>query len=136
MVALILPTTLSANQADGLNVIVNSGDPQAQAMAMVLSLMAIKKHNKKVNIVPCAQAGDLADKNIEGVKIKRPDGKAPSAKEHLKILIKKGALVQVCPLYLPNSGKDKSTLLDGITVAKPPVIAGKLLNKNFQNITF
>lgn len=136
MVALILPTTLSANQADGLNVIVNSGDPQAQAMAMVLSLMAIKKHNKKVNIVLCAQAGDLADKNIEGVKIKRPDGKAPSAKEHLKILIKKGALVQVCPLYLPNSGKDKSTLLDGITVAKPPVIAGKLLNKNFQNITF
>ncbi|MBL0708101.1 MAG: hypothetical protein JJW00_03545 [Sulfurimonas sp.] len=133
---LISPTLLSADKADGLNVLVNSGEPQTQAMAMVLSLMSIKKHHKKVNIVLCGLAGDLADKNIEGVPVKRPNGKAPSAKDHLKLLIKKGAKVQVCPLYLPNAGKDKSVLLKGITVAKPPMVAGQLLNEDFANVTF
>ena len=133
---LITPSIVSADQAKGLNVLINSGDSQTQAMAMVLSLMAIKKHKKQVNIVLCGAAGDLADKNIKGTPVKRPNGKAPSAKQHLKMLIKKGASVQVCPLYLPNSGKDKSILLDGITVAKPPMVAGKLLDLDFQNITF
>jgi len=136
VVTLLTPSMLSAKQVDGLNVLVNSGNPQTQAMAMVLSLMSIKKHHKEVNIVLCSDAGDLADKNIKGIPVKRPNGKAPSAKDHLKLLIKKGAKVEVCPLYLPNSGKDKSVLLDGITVAKPPVVAGRLLDNNFQNITF
>ncbi len=134
--SLIVPSILTADQAKGLNVLVNSGDPQTQAMAMVLSLMTMKKHKKEVNIVLCGAAGDLADKNIKGTPIKRPNGKAPSAKDHLKMLIKKGATVQVCPLYLPNSGKNKSILLDGITVAKPPVVAGHLLDDDFANITF
>ncbi|WP_294962841.1 hypothetical protein [Sulfurimonas sp.] len=135
-VSLIAPSALSADQAKGLNVLVNSANPQTQAMAMVLSLMTIKKHKREVNIVLCGAAGDLADKNIKGVAVKRPNGKAPSAKDHLKLLIKKGAHVEVCPLYLPNAGKDKSILLKGITVAKPPVVAGNLLNEDFQNITF
>ena len=135
-ISLVLPSVVSADSAKGLNVLVNSEHPQTQAMAMVLSLMAINKHNKEVNIVLCGAAGDLADKNIQGVAIKRPNGKAPSAKDQLKMLIQKGAHVEVCPLYLPNAGKDSSVLLQGITVAKPPVVAGKLLDKDFQNITF
>ncbi len=133
---LLTPSFLSADKADGLNVLVNSGDSQTQAMAMVLSLMSIKKHSKAVNIVLCSAAGDLADKNVKGVPVKRPNGKAPSAKDHLKKLIKKGATVSVCPLYLPNSGKDKSVLIDGVSVANPAVVAGNLLNDDFQNITF
>jgi len=135
-VALFMPTISSASQAKGLNVLVNSGNSQTQAMAMVLSLMTIKKHHKEVRIVLCGKAGDLADKNIKGTPTRRPDGKAPSAKMHLKKLIKMGATVEVCPLYLPNAQKDKSILLDGITVAKPPVVAGRLLDADYQNITF
>jgi len=134
--ALLTPSLVNADQSKGLNILVNSGDPQTQAMAMVLSLMTIKKHNKEVNIVLCGQAGDLANKNIKGTPVKRPNGKAPSAKQHLKMLIKKGAHVEVCPLYLPNLGKDKSVLLDGITVAKPPVVAGKLLDNDYKNLSF
>lgn len=133
---LLVPNIASASQAKGLNVLINSGDSQTQAMAMVLSLMTIKKHKKDINIVLCGKAGDLADKNIKGDPVKRPNGKAPSAKKHLQMLIKMGASVQVCPLYLPNSNKDKSILLEGITVAKPPVVAGKLLDRDYQNITF
>ncbi len=134
--SLMIPSLASADQVKGLNILVNSGDPQTQAMAMVLSLMTIKKHKKEVNIVLCGAAGDLADKNIKGTPVKRPNGKAPSAKQHLKLLIKKGAKVEVCPLYLPNAGKDKSILLEGITVAKPPVIAGKLLDSDYKNLSF
>jgi len=136
LATLLTPSFLNADQAKGLNVLINSANPQTQAMAMVLSLMSMNKHNKQVNITLCAAAGDLADKNIEGVAIKRPNGTAPSAKDNLKLLIKKGATVEVCPLYLPNAGKDETILLEGITVAKPPVVAGRLLNKDFQNITF
>ena len=136
IITLIAPTMLSADKAKGLNVLVNSGDPQTQAMAMVLSLMTIKKHKKEVNIVLCGAAGDLAVKGLKSTPVKRPNGKAPSPKMHLKMLIKKGASVQVCPLYLPNSGKDKSVLLPGVTVAKPPVVAGYLLNTDYANITF
>ncbi|MEA1915741.1 MAG: hypothetical protein U9N30_10580 [Campylobacterota bacterium] len=134
--ALVVPSIVSADQAKGMNVLVNSANSQTQAMAMVLSLMTMKKHKKEVNMVLCGAAGDLADKNIKGTPTKRPDGKAPSAKDHLKMLIKLGANVSVCPLYLPNSGKDKSVLLEGITVAKPPMVAGKLLDQNYQNMTF
>jgi len=133
---LMIPNILNAQQAKGLNVLINSENPQTQTMAMVLSMMTIKKHKKQVNIVLCGKAGDLADKNIKGTPIKRPNGKAPSAKQNLQMLIKMGASVKVCPLYLPNANKEKSVLLDGISVAKPPVIAGKLLDQEFQNITF
>jgi len=133
---LTAPSILSADKANGLNVLINSADPQTQAMAMVLSLMTIKKHNKKVNIVLCGAAGDLADKNIKSTPVQRPNGKSPSPKDNLKMLIAKGANVEICPLYLPNAKKDVSILLKGITVAKPPVVAGRLLNSNFANITF
>lgn len=134
--SLVVPSIASADDAKGVNITLNSGNSQTQAMAMVISLMSIKKHKKEVNIVLCGEAGDLADKNIKGTPIKRPNGKAPSAKQHLQKLIKLGANVKVCPLYLPNAGKDKSILLEGIKVAKPPVVAKQLLNKDFQNISF
>ncbi|WP_458700608.1 hypothetical protein ACKGJI_00470 [Sulfurospirillum sp. 1307] len=136
VITLTIPTMLSASQLKGLNVIVTSAEPQTQMMAMVLSTMAIKKHKKMVNITLCGPAGDLAVKGMKSTPIKRPDGKSPTPKMALKGLIKAGAKVQVCPLYLPNAGKDKSVLLDGITVAKPPMVAAKLLNDDFNNLTF
>lgn len=133
---LVLPSVLSAEQAKGLNVVINSENPQTQAMAMVLSIMSIKKHKKEVNIVLCGPAGDMADKNIKGTLVKRPDGTESSPQQNLQMLIKLGAKVEVCPLYLPNASKDASVLLEGITVAKPPMVAGNLLNKDYQNLSF
>jgi predicted peroxiredoxin len=133
---LISPLALQADEAKGLNVTINSSNPQTQAMAMVLSMMSIKKHNKKVNIVLCSGAGDLADKNFKSTPVKRPNGAEPTPQDNLKMLMKLGANVEVCPLYLPNASKDKSVLLDGITVAKPPMVAKRLLDKDYQNLSF
>jgi hypothetical protein len=137
VVAFAIPTILSAGQLKGLNVIVNSGEAQTQMMAMVLSTMTVKKHKKIVNITLCGPAGDLAVKDMASPIVKRPGG-APdiTPKMALQGLIKAGAKVEVCPLYLPNAGKDVSVLLEGVTVAKPPMVAANLLNSEFNNLTF
>lgn len=122
----------SENMAKGLNVVITSKDAQTQMMGMVLSMMTIKQ-NKKVNMVLCSDAGDLAVKGMKSTVLK-PKNKSP--KMMLKTLIKKGANVKVCPLYLPNASKDKSVLLDGITVAKPSDVAKSLLNKDYQNLSY
>lgn len=121
---------------DGLNVIVTSADAQTQMMAMVLSTMTLKKHNKHVNMTLCGPAGALADKEVESTAVKMPNGKAPTPKMMMMGLIEAGAKVEVCPLYLPNAGKDKSVLVEGVSVAKPPMVAKELLNEDYNNLTF
>lgn len=122
----------SENSAKGLNVLVTSGDTQTQMMGMVLATMA-KKQGKDVNITLCSKAGDLADKNLKSETLK-PMDKSP--KMLLAGLIKNGANVKVCPLYLPNANKDASVLIDGVSVAKPNEVAATLLNKDYQNISY
>lgn len=135
VVALML-VGAQAEMKKGLNVIVTSPDAQTQFMAMVLSTMAVKKHKKMVNITLCGPAGKLADKTEKSTPVKKPDGKALTPRKLMKGLIKAGAKVEVCPLYLPNAGKDKSVLVEGITVAKPPKVAAQLMNADFNNLTF
>ena len=129
---LFIPNLLSANLAKGLNVVVTSSDAQTQQMAMVLSMMTLKQ-KKEVNMTLCSSAGDLAVKGMKSTVLK-PMDKSP--KMMLKAIMKKGAKVQVCPLYLPNAGKDASVLLDGITVAKPMDVAKGLLNTEYQNLSY
>lgn len=134
--ALALPTASFAGQLKGLNVLITSPDAQTQMMAMVLSTMTINKHKKIVNITLCGPAGDLATKEFQSTPVKRPDGKSPTPKMALMGLIKAGAKVEVCPLYLPNAGKEKSALIDGVNVANPAMVAGNLLDSDFNNIVF
>jgi len=137
VIALAIPSILSAGQLKGLNVLITSADAQTQMMGFVLSTMAVKKHKKQVFITLCGPAGDLAVKGMKSSIVKRPGGaKDISPKMVLKGLLKAGASIQVCPLYLPNAGKDQSVLIKGITVAKPPMVAAKLLDSDFNNMSF
>ncbi len=132
--SLLLSTSVMANDnsAKGLNVLLTSKDAQTQMMAMVLSTMTLKE-KKEVKMVLCSSAGDLAVKGMESPTLK-PQDKSP--KMMLEAIIKQGAKVEVCPLYLPNAGKDESVLLEGITVAKPAEVAKNLLNKDYQNLSY
>lgn len=121
-----------AEDNKGLNVVLTASDAQTQMMAMVLSMMTIKQE-KAVNITLCSSAGDLAVKGKESPLLK-PKNKSP--KMLLQGLIKSGAKVEVCPLYLPNANLDKSVLLDGITVAKPQEVAKQLLNSDFTTLSY
>ncbi len=128
----LLSTSSFAKEIKGLNVLLTSKVEQTQMMAMVLSMMTLKQ-GKKVNVVLCSDAGALAVKGTKSTVLK-PLDKSP--KMMLKGLMKKGANVQVCPLYLPNLGKDKSILLKGITVAKPPKVAALLLSDEYKNLSY
>ena len=68
--------------------------------------------------------------------MKKPDGTATNPKAALQGLIKTGANVTACPLFLPNSEKDASALVEGISAAKPPMVAASLTNSEFSNISF
>jgi len=129
---LFIPNLLSANQAKGLNVVLTSKDTQSQMMAMVLSIATLKQ-KKEVNMTLCSSAGDLAVKGKKSETLK-PMDKSP--KMMLQAIMKKGAKVTVCPLYLPNSGQDKSVLLDGISVAKPAEVAKGLLDTDYKNLSY
>lgn len=122
-----------AEQGKGLNVLVNSGDRQTQMMAMVLSVQAMQTHGKEIHMVLCGAAGDLALQSTE-TETFLPSKKSPTML--LNTLLQLGASVQVCPLYLPNAGKTTDDLMSGITVAEPPVFAGRLLEKDYQNVAF
>lgn len=112
--------------------IVTSPDAQTQMMAMVLSTQSMKK-GAKVSVLLCGPGGDLALKGNKGTMFK-PINKSPEML--LKGLIKKGVSVQVCPLYLPAKGMKMDALVDGITKAKPPVVAGEMIDEDTEVVTF
>ena len=131
--SMLVSSAVFADQAKGLNVLLTASERQAQMMAMVLSVQTIKKHGKEVNMVLCGSAGDLA-LSATKTETMKPPGKSPT--QLLNALLKMGATVEVCPLYLPSVGKAKSDLIQGITVAKPPVVAGRLLDTDYTNLSY
>ena len=132
IVMLSTASIANENSAKGLNVIITSGDAQTQMMGMALS-MATLKQKKEVNMTLCSKAGDLAVKGMESPVLK-PMDKSP--KMMLQALMKQGAKVDLCPIYLPNSSNPKVELLEGITIATPADGASKLLNKDYQNLSY
>lgn len=128
----LLTTGAMAAENKGLNVVLTADDAQTQMMAMVLSMMTLGQ-KKAVNMTLCSTAGDLAVKGKKSIVLK-PKNKSP--KMLLKAILKKGAKVEVCPLYLPNAGLDKSVLIEGITVANPKLVAKELLNSEFTTLSY
>jgi len=131
--SMLVSSAVFADQAKGLNVLLTAAERQAQMMAMVLSVQTMKKHGKEVSMVLCGAAGDLALSSTKTEAMK-PPGKSPT--QLLKALLKMGASVEICPLYLPDVGKSKADLIDGITIAKPPVVAGRLLDTDYTNLSY
>lgn len=130
--AFLFSSSAFAGENKGLNVVLTAKDAQTQMMAMVLSMMTLKE-KKAVNMTLCSSAGDLAVKGKESPLLK-PKNKSP--KMMLQALIKSGAKVEVCPLYLPNANLDKSVLLEGISVANPKNVAKQLLNSDFATLSY
>ncbi len=128
---LLVPAVSSANEKN-LMVVVTSGDSMTQLMSMVLSTQS-KKQGANVDILFCGKAADLVVKGSEEVKFK-PKGMSPQML--LNNLIKDGANVEVCPPYLPNTNKTKADLISGVKVAKPPMVAKKLLDDDTKILSY
>jgi predicted peroxiredoxin len=91
------------------------------------------KKGAKVDILLCGDAGLLAIKDCEQVLLK-PQNKSPQMM--LKDLIQNGVNVELCPIYLSNSEKSVSNLIDGVSVAKPDRVADKLLREDTKILSY
>ncbi|WP_022962464.1 DsrE family protein [Halopseudomonas pelagia] len=120
------------NSIDDVMVILSDSSTQTQGMAMVLgNTMADQGAN--VHVLLCDKAGDLALNAYQGESLK-PNDLTPG--QMLRRLIKQGASVNVCALYLPNSGYTRTDLLEGVNVATPVDMSAQMLNPSFRVFSF
>jgi predicted peroxiredoxin len=115
-----------------LLVLINSGTPQTQGVAMVLASQAMEQ-KASVRVLLCSEGGQLAVKGKEGAMLK-PRNVTPN--QMLQGLMKGGAKVEVCALFLPNSDLKQTDLIDGIAVAKPAEIASYMLQGNVKTVSY
>jgi predicted peroxiredoxin len=115
-----------------LFVALTTSDTQTQLMALVLTTQ-VTRQKGTAQILLCSSAGDLALKGSKEAVLK-PLNKSPQML--LKSLIASGVTVQVCPLYMPNKGLTADDLIEGVTEAKPALIAEKLQERGVKLFTF
>lgn len=129
-VACALPA--QAQSSAELLVSINSGVTQTQGVALVLANQALAQ-KAAVRVLLCSDGGQLAVKDKESATLK-PINKSP--KELLQGLMKAGAKVEVCALFLPNSDLKPTDLIEGIGVAKPADVAAYLLQANVKAVSY
>ncbi|SDG76156.1 hypothetical protein [Roseospirillum parvum] len=134
LIALATPTLA---RADDLFITLTSGSAQTQGMALILGMEAIR-NGSKVRLLLCDTAGDLALKEgsaKEGsAPALAPAGKTP--RQMLDGLIDFGATVEVCGLYLPNSGHAAADLRPGVAPVKPATIGAFMARPGVRYFTF
>lgn len=121
-----------AEDIKGIFLVITSGAPQTQMVAMSLANQVLSK-GRSVRVLLCDAGGDLALHSSKDVILK-PLDKSP--KMLMKNLISNGVKVEVCPFYLANNGKSTLELIDGIGQAAPPEVADGLLAPGIKLFTF
>jgi hypothetical protein len=127
-------TVLAATsaQAEELFVNIHSGSAMAQGAGLALATQALDQ-KAAVRVLLCDAAGDIALAGKEMPAL-RPRNVTPQ--QMLQGVIKAGAKVEVCALYLPNTGKQPSDLITGVTPAKPAEVAAHLLKPGVNTLAF
>jgi len=121
-----------AAMAEELFVNIHSGHAMAQGAGLVLAGQALEQ-KASVRVLLCDAAGDIAVAGQDTPALK-PRNVTPQ--QMLQGLVKNGAKVEVCALYLPNSGKQPSDLIAGVTPAKPAEVAAHLLKPGVKTLAF
>jgi intracellular sulfur oxidation DsrE/DsrF family protein len=86
-----------------------------------------------VRMLLCGPAGQLALKTYEPAALK-PRNVTP--KQMMQGLIKGGATVEVCALFLPNADRTNADLIEGVAVAKPPEVAAYMVKHGVKAFGF
>lgn len=129
--AFALTGPASAQEApDTLVTILTAPEPQTQLMAMVLAIQAAQQ-GAAPHILLCGPAGDIALKEAPASATAPQPPRDMSPQGLLtQIVAMPNAKVEVCAIYLPGRGAQADVLLDGVTVAQPPAMAGAMIAPN------
>ncbi len=129
--AAVLAASVSV-QASELFLSINSGSAMTQAAGIVLAGQAIEQ-KASVRVLLCDAGGDIA---VAGKETPAMKPKNFTVQQMLQGLMKAGAKVEVCALYLPNTGRQPTDLLPGVTPAKPADVAAYLLKPEVKTLAF
>lgn len=131
-VAATLVLATGASQAAELFVNIHSGNAMAQGAGLVLAGQALEQ-KAGVRVLLCDAAGDIA---LAGRQMPALKPRDVTPQQMLQGLIKGGAKVEVCALYLPNTDRQPGDLIEGVTPAKPADVAAHLLKPGVQTLAF
>ncbi len=129
--ATLLASAVSAQAAD-LFVNIHSGNAMAQGAGLVLAGQALEQ-KANVRVLLCDAAADIA---VTGKDMPSLKPRNVTPQQMLQGLIKNGATVEVCALYLPNTGHTAADLIPGVTPAKPADVAAHLLKPGMATLAF
>lgn len=135
-VALLSAGVAMAEPVPNLVTVVTSAEPQTQLMALVLTMQAAQQ-GAKTHIMLCGPAGDLALKDAPASATVGQPPKDLSPQGLMQMIREKtGATAEVCAIYLPGKSLDPSALLDGVGVADPAEMAGRLMAADTRVLSF
>lgn len=135
-VALLSAGVAMAEPVPNLVTVVTSAEPQTQLMAMVLTMQAAQQ-GAKTHIMLCGPAGNLALKDAPASATAGQPPKDLSPQGLMQMIREKtGATAEVCAIYLPGKSLDPSALLDGVGVADPAEMAGRLMAADTRVLSF
>ncbi|TVQ69430.1 MAG: hypothetical protein EA372_12015 [Chromatiaceae bacterium] len=112
----LVPFAAIADDENKVLVTITSGEPQTQAMAMILTNQLLER-GAQVNILLCDKGGKMGTTDYDGPTLKGPDA---TPQQVMQAAINNGANAYVCALFLPNSDYTEDDLIDGVGVATPP----------------
>ncbi len=127
----LLALTMTSHASE-LFLTINSGSAMTQGAGLVLASQAIEQ-NATVRVLLCDAGGDIA---VTGKEMSTLKPKNVTAQQMLQGLIKAGAKVEVCALYLPNTGRPATDLIPGVTAGKPADVAAYLLKPGVTTLAF
>lgn len=138
--ALVAATAMTAlpalsDEVPDLVTIVTSPEPQTQLMSMVLTMQSLQQ-GAAAHILLCGPGGDLALKDAPEAATAPQPPKGMSPQALMQKIMEAGGKVEVCALYLPGKGVGEDALLDGVTAAKPPAMAARLLAEDTRILSF
>ena len=122
-----------AAQAAELFVNISSDETMAQGAGLVLAGQA-QAQKVPVRVLLCDDAADMA---LQGEPQDAPlKPKNVNPQQMLQGLIKGGAKVEVCALYLPNKGRQAKDLIEGVTPANPSDVMSHVLKAGVKTLSF
>ena len=121
-----------SSQAGELFLTINSGSAMTQGAGLVLASQALEQ-KATVRVLLCDAGADIA---VTGIEMPLLKPKNVTAQQMLQGLIKAGATVEVCALYLPNTGRQASDLIPGVTAGKPADVAAYFLKPGVTTLAF
>jgi intracellular sulfur oxidation DsrE/DsrF family protein len=135
LAATLAAPAAQASDADKMVTILTSEEPQTQLMSMVLTMQSMQA-GAGAYVLLCGPAGDLALKDAPEAATAPQPPKGMSPQALMQKIMEQGATVEVCAIYLPGKGVGADALLDGITAARPPAVAKRLLAEDTRIMSF